>query len=246
MATIPSLHGLTHSRLVEGSNASSQASVDLAGYRSTYSVGRGRFAVWAWYFINALVFLSPFVPHYGLKRWLLRRFGATVGRGVVIKPRVNIKYPWNVSIGDNTWIGEGAWIDSLGKVEIGANVCISQDVYLCTGSHDWSLSSFDLIVKPITVEDGAWLGCRTQVMGGVTVASHSVLAAGSTLSQDTEPYMIYRGNPAQGVKLREVREARPQPRPQRKPDRRYRLVFPEPVTNPDAAAGNLALARSGI
>src|SRR5688572_27256281 len=79
----------------------------------------------AWYLINAVVFLSPFFPSSRLKCVLLRIFGATIGYNVVIKPRVNIKYAWNLSIGNNCWIGEGVWLDSLGKITLFDNVCVS-------------------------------------------------------------------------------------------------------------------------
>jgi len=249
VATISSLQGLGRPRLAGHEEASTQHSVDLSSFPHTYQVGRSRLTVLVWYFLNAIVFNTALVPMSGIKRRLLRLFGAKVGKGVVIKPRVNIKYPWNVSIGDHSWIGEGAWLDSLGKISIGSNVCVSQDVYLCTGSHDWSRPTFDLIVKPITLEDGVWLGCRTQVMGGVTMASHSILAAGSTISKSTEPYVIYRGNPAEPVKVREIEpaEEQPQPQPARKPAARgYRLVFPDAKPAASQPAGNLALASSSV
>jgi len=52
-----------------------------------------------WYMINAMVFNSWLFPFYGFKRLILKVFGAKIGIGVVIKPRVNIKYPWRLSIG---------------------------------------------------------------------------------------------------------------------------------------------------
>src|SRR5207249_2014007 len=104
-----------------------------------------------WYGINAIVFDSWFFPFYGIKRFLLRAFGGNIGNGVVIKPRVNIKYPWKLSIGAYSWIGERVWIDSLGLIRIGAHCCISQGVYLCTGNHDWSDPLFSLVVEPITI-----------------------------------------------------------------------------------------------
>jgi len=77
---------------------------------------------------------------------------------VVFKPSINVKYPWKLEIGDHSWIGEGAWLDSLAPIRIGSNCCISQGVYFCTGNHDWTDPAFGLIVKPIVIEDGAWVG----------------------------------------------------------------------------------------
>ncbi|MDZ7624210.1 MAG: hypothetical protein U5J96_07185 [Ignavibacteriaceae bacterium] len=85
------------------------------------------------------------------KIFALRFFGAKVGKGVIIKPCVNIKYPWFLEIGDNVWIGEEVWIDNLGKVKIGNNVCLSQGALLLCGNHNYKKETFDLIVGDITL-----------------------------------------------------------------------------------------------
>jgi putative colanic acid biosynthesis acetyltransferase WcaF len=157
---------------------------------SWYDPGRGLFGRTLWYFANALV---------------LRVFGAKIGHGVVLKPCINIKYPWNIDIGNDSWIGENAWLDSLALIKIGSNVCVSQGAYLCTGNHDWSDPAFGLVVKTIVVEDGAWIGAMATVPPGVTIASHSVVTAGSVIVEDTEPYGIYAGNPAVKIKDRKIR-----------------------------------------
>lgn len=157
-----------------------------------------------WYMVNAVFFNSYCFPFSGLKCNLLRLFGASVGRSVVIKPSVNIKYPWHLSIGDNSWIGEKVWIDSLGKVAIGNNVCISQGALILSGNHDFSKQSFDLMIREIVIEDGAWIGAKSTVTQGVVCGDHSVLAVGSVASSSLEPYWIYRGNPAEKVKERVI------------------------------------------
>lgn len=149
-----------------------------------------------WYFANMLFFKTLFPFPSSFKCTLLRLFGAQIGIGVVIKPDVHIKYPWFLSIGEHCWIGEGVWIDNLALVTIGANVCLSQGSYLLTGSHDYKKSTFDLITKPIILEDGVWIGAKSTVCPGVTCHSHSVLAVGSVATSDLEPYGIYQGNPA--------------------------------------------------
>lgn len=139
-----------------------------------------------------------------LKRMLLAAFGAKLGRGVVIKPNVNIKYPWLLEIGNDVWIGEGVWIDNLAKVTIGSNVCVSQGAYLLTGNHDYKAEAFDLIVGPIVVEDGAWVGAKAIVCPGATLKTHAVLTAGSVLSKTAEAWTIYAGNPAAPVRKRQI------------------------------------------
>ena len=154
-----------------------------------------------WYFTNMIFFktMLPFPSSFKVK--LLRAFGAEVGEGVVIKPDVNIKYPWFLEIGDDCWIGEGVWIDNLAKVTIGSNVVLSQAAYLLTGSHDYKKESFDLMLGEIILEEGVWIGAKATVCPGVTCYSHSVLAVGSVATKDLEAYSIYQGNPA--VKKRE-------------------------------------------
>lgn len=174
---------------------------------SWFNPGRGWLIRTIWYFVNVLFLQNPLNPSSKLKIILLSLFGARIGQGVVLKPSINIKYPWHIEIGDNTWIGEGVWLDSLGQIKIGRNCCISQGVYFCTGNHDWADPAFGLIIKPITVEDGAWVGARATVLPGVTLGSHSILSACSSVSKDTEPNMIYIGNPAQPVKARKIRES---------------------------------------
>jgi putative colanic acid biosynthesis acetyltransferase WcaF len=143
-----------------------------------------------------------YFPFMGIKKIWLRLFGAKVGKNVVIKPSVNIKYPWNLEIGNNVWIGEKVWIDNLAKVTIHENVCISQGVMLLTGNHNYKKTTFDLQTGEIILEEGVWIGAQSLVCPGVTCKSHSVLSGSSVLSENTEPYSIYRGNPAVKVKDR--------------------------------------------
>lgn len=145
--------------------------------------------------------MNPLNPFSGLKVFLLRIFGAKVGKGVVIKPNVNIKYPWLLEIGDHTWIGERAWIDNLAPVKIGKNCCISQGAMLLCGNHNYKKPTFDLIVKPITLEDGAWVGALSVVCPGVTIKSHAILTVQSVAAETLEPFALYKGNPA--VRIRE-------------------------------------------
>ena len=133
---------------------------------------------------------------------LLRMTGASVGAGVVIKPRVTIKYPWKLTVGDNSWIGEQVWIDNLDQVTIGAHVCISQGALLLCGNHDYKKPTFDLITGPIVLENGVWIGAKASVGPGITCGSHSVLAMGSVATKNLEEWIVYQGNPALAVRQR--------------------------------------------
>ena len=182
-------------------------SVNLASFdNSWYSPGRPALVRALWILTSALFFLTSFPWPSRLKAFLLRVFGARVGNGVVVKPRVNVKYPWNLSVGDHSWIGEGVWLDTLAKVSIGANACLSQGAMVETGNHDWSRPTFDLVVKEVVIEDGAWMAVRSLILPGARLASHAVLSAGSVLAGDTEDYGIYAGTPARKAKERAIRE----------------------------------------
>lgn len=169
-------------------------------------IGASKLKQAAWYFVNILFFINPLNPLSGLKRSLLRLFGARIGVGVVLKPGINIKYPWKLVVGDYSWIGEKVWIDNLAPVTIGKSVCLSQQAMLLTGNHDYSKTSFDLIVKGIILEDGVWIGARALVCPGVVCQSHAVLAAGSTATGELLPYQIYQGNPACSIRERIIKE----------------------------------------
>lgn len=170
---------------------------DLSKYdNSWYNPGGSVLKRIAWYFTNALLFKNHLNPVSGLKVRLLKWFGASVGKGVVIKPGVNIKYPWLLKIGDYTWIGEDVWIDNLANVSIGSNCCISQGAMLLCGNHNFKLTTFDLIVKPITIKDGAWVGAKSIVCPGVTIEKNAILTVGSIATKDLECDTINQGVPA--------------------------------------------------
>ena len=181
----------------------SKPTVELSTFRNNwFDRGAPRWKELCWLIVSAAFFRQPLSLWNGAKIWWLRRFGAKIGRGVLVKPQVQIKFPWKLSIGDYTWIGENAWIDNLAPMDIGSNVCISQGAYLFTGNHDYKKTTFDLIVKPIVIEDGAWLGAKTIVCPGITVGSHAVLATGSVATGDLDAFSIYQGNPAVKVRQR--------------------------------------------
>jgi putative colanic acid biosynthesis acetyltransferase WcaF len=174
--------------------------------RRGYDHGRPLIVRALWMWTEALTLLNPFLTSYAFKRWVLRRFGAEIGPNVIIKPSVHIKHPWRLEIGANAWIGERAWIDNLASVRIGANACISQGAYLCTGNHDWGDPGMGLVVAPVEIGAGAWVGAFAKVGPGLYVGKQAVLSLGSVLFADAEPNGVYAGNPAERVSTRAVRD----------------------------------------
>ena len=155
-----------------------------------------------WHCCNALIFNNGLFPFSSLKVGLLKVFGASVGNGVTIKPNVNIKHPWLLNLGSNVWIGENVWIDNLVQVTIGSHVCLSQGSFLLTGNHNYKSVTFDLILQPIILEDGAWIGAKAVVCPGVVCRSHSVLSVGSVAVSELLSYTVYSGNPATAKRKR--------------------------------------------
>jgi putative colanic acid biosynthesis acetyltransferase WcaF len=195
---------------MSGSGGESRvSSVRLAEFdNSWYEPGRGLLIRTAWFYFGLPVLRCAVLPSSAFRCVLLRGFGAKIGRNVVIKPGTRVKYPWRLSIGNDSWIGEDCWIDNLAEVSIGNDVCVSQAAYLCTGNHNRSDPAFGLIVKPITLRDGSWVGARATVCPGVEFGEGAIATAGSVVSRSIAPWEIHTGNPASFVKRR-VLETKP-------------------------------------
>jgi putative colanic acid biosynthesis acetyltransferase WcaF len=178
--------------------------VSNASYKTTIDIGASKIKQITWYFINIIFFKNSFNVISFTKTSLLKAFGARIGKSVLIKPSVNIKYPWKLKLGDHCWIGEGVWIDNLSEVIVGNNVTVSQGALLLTGSHNHTKETFDFISLPIVMEDGVWIGARAVVLGGVVCKSHSILGANTVAEKDLEPYTIYKGNPSIPVIKRNI------------------------------------------
>lgn len=171
----------------------------------TYTPGTSHWRQILWYFLGDPLVQSHWFYPSALKVFILRCFGAQIGQQVRIKPGVRVKFPWRLSIGDYVWIGEKTWLDNLAPITIESHVCLSQNVYLCTGNHDWSHLDFKLIPAPIYVEQGSWIAARAVIGPGVTVGRGAVLSLGSVTGQPLQPMTIYAGNPAQPVKKRLIK-----------------------------------------
>lgn len=167
-----------------------------------FTRGRPAIVELCWIFFQA-IFVSSSIPGSAHRKLLLRLFGAKLGKGVVVKPRFRVKFPWRLQVGNHSWLGEDVWIDNLAEVKIGSHCCLSQGAYLCTGSHDWSLPSFDLVVKPITLDRGSWVAAKSVVSPGVTLHEGAVLALGSLAISDLKPWSVYIGTPAVFQKIRQ-------------------------------------------
>ena len=169
-----------------------------------FDKGAGFVKQMLWYFVNAFIVRASWNPFIGIKVFFLKLFGAKIGKGLVIKNEVVVKFPWKLEIGDYCWIGENVWIDSLDHVKIGNNVCVSQGAMLLTGNHDFTLHDMPYRNAPIVLNDGVWIGAQTVVCPGVVAEENAILTAGSVATRKMEANSIYQGNPAQFIKNRVV------------------------------------------
>lgn len=169
----------------------------------------GRSLPWraAWLWIGLPLFRSSLLPFLGFRVALLRLFGATVGRGVVIHSEAVVKYPWHLVVGDHCWLGERCWIDNLTTVTLENHVCISQGAYLCTGNHDWSDPAFGLRVHPIILREGSWAGARCTLLPGTVLEQGAVVAAGGVAGGTVPAFAVYSGNPASFARARRMQSA---------------------------------------
>ncbi len=168
-----------------------------------FNAGAPAFKQLIWYFTSVFFFRSGLIPFSVVLVAILRAFGAKIGKDVRVKPFIHIKYPWRLELGDHSWLAE-CYIENLAPVIIQKNVCVSQKAMLLTGNHNYKKTSFDLIVKPILLEEGSWIGARAVVCPGVTVKSHAILTVGSVATKDLDAYSIYQGTPAAKIRNREI------------------------------------------
>ena len=181
-----------------------QSKVRLKDFNPATNFDRkaSKLKVVSWYLFKMVFFLTAFPFPNALKKFLLKLFGAKVGTGVIIKPRVNIHMPWNLEIGDDVWIGEEVFILNFDKAVIGSNACLSQRAFLCGGNHNYLDPTMPYRNGPITIEDGAWVGASCFIGPNVTVGVDTIVTAGTIVVSSLPSNSIYKGNPATFVKNR--------------------------------------------
>jgi putative colanic acid biosynthesis acetyltransferase WcaF len=164
--------------------------------------GRTAFIIMIWWILQSVLIHTSPQYMYEWRNFWYRLFGAKIGKKVLIRPSVKCVYPWKLSIGDYSWIGDNVSLYTLGEIEIGSNTVISQNCYLCTGSHDYSKPTFDIYAKKITIGDEAWLASDVFVTPGVTIGKGTVVGVRSTVMHDLPGGIICYGTPAEPIKPR--------------------------------------------
>lgn len=164
--------------------------------------GRSGLTVQLWWLVQSTLFRGSPQLLYGFRRWLLRRFGAQIGKGVIIRPSVTVPYPWKLRIGDYSWVGDDTVLYSFGEIIIGNDVVVSQNCYLCAGTHDYRSPSFDIRSFPIVIEDEAWVAADVFVAPGVTIGRGAVVGSRSSVFHSLPPMMVCTGSPARAIHAR--------------------------------------------
>jgi putative colanic acid biosynthesis acetyltransferase WcaF len=168
--------------------------------------GRSKVYVQLWWLVQSTLFAMSPQAMYGWRAWLLRLFGARVGRGTIIRPSVRVPYPWKLTIGDHCHIGDDVQLYTYGEIEIGNCTVISQRSYICTGSHDYTSPTFDLIAKKIVIGAESWLATDVFVAPGVTIGNGAVVGARSSVFHDLPTGTISVGSPAKVIGLRKMKD----------------------------------------
>lgn len=164
--------------------------------------GRSKYIVQLWWIINATLFSWSPQMLYGWRRFLLRSFGAKIGKNVLIRSSVKVTYPWKVEIGDYSWIGDECVLYSLGIIKIGKNVAVAHKVYFNTGGHDYQKVTFDIFAKPVIVEDECWLTNDVYLAPGVVIGKGTIVGARSSVLKSLPAGKVCVGSPAKPIKDR--------------------------------------------
>ncbi|MDR3775318.1 MAG: WcaF family extracellular polysaccharide biosynthesis acetyltransferase [Terracidiphilus sp.] len=171
-----------------------------AGFR-----GRSKAVVQLWWVVQSTAFAMSPQMMYGWRRWLLRLFGARIGRNAIIRQSVKVPYPWKLKIGDYCHIGDEVQLYTYGEIDIGDCVVVSQRSYICAGSHDYTCPTFDLLSKKIVIQSEAWVATDVFVAPGVTIGHGAVVGARSSVFHDVPPGAIAVGTPARVIGKREMK-----------------------------------------
>jgi putative colanic acid biosynthesis acetyltransferase WcaF len=155
-----------------------------------------------WWIGGFVLFKCSLRPMYAWRRWVLRLFGAKVGKRASVQRSARIELPWNLEIGRYNTIGENTWVYNLDKVRLGDYVTLSQRVFLCTGSHDYTRPEFEMIRKPISIRRGVWIAADVFVGPGVTIGEDAVIGVRSVVLKDMPKGMVCVGHPCVPLKPR--------------------------------------------
>ncbi len=171
---------------------------DLARFGGTARGG----AAWRaqlWWLFQAVFVLHTPQYMFAWRRFALILFGAKIGNHVLIRPGVRVTYPWNLTMGDYVWIGDNVTLYSVAEISIGSHSCVSQEAYICAGTHDYRDVTFAFVSTPIKIGEECWIASRSFIGPGVEIGDAAVVGAGSVVTTSVDAETIVAGNPAKFV-----------------------------------------------
>ena len=158
--------------------------------------------------VSRVFIFRPFGTRY-LNFWrifVLRLFGAKIGRDCSVAASVKIWAPWNLEMADHSLLADRVYCYNPNKIKVNSETVVSEGVFLCTASHDISSPNHNLVTSPITIESQVWIAAEAFIMLGVTVGEGAVVGARAAVFKDVEPWTVVGGNPAKFIKKREIKE----------------------------------------
>ncbi|MBU2075893.1 MAG: acetyltransferase [Actinobacteria bacterium] len=161
---------------------------EAPGARETWD--RPTWWILAWAVVEPLLLRNPLQLSSRLRVATLRFFGAQIGRGVICRPGLRVRFPWKLAIGDRCWLGEDVWLHNQDQLTIGADVVISQGSFVTTGTHAYR-DDMALLTRPVTVEAGAWITSRAMILGGVTVGRNALVLPNTVVRRDVPPNAMF-------------------------------------------------------
>ena len=171
---------------------------------STHASPKERIMERVWEVARAMLFLSS--PWFA-RRWrnrVFQLFGGKSSADVSLARKCRLDFPWKIEIGEFSHVGDYVLIRGGGGVHIGKNVCISEDTKILTSSHDVASPTFDLVRRPVFINDSVWIAMSAIILPGVTIGEGAVVAAGAVVTKDVEPWTVVAGNPAREIRKREL------------------------------------------
>jgi len=173
-----------------------------SGFPYSFSEYSRRFL---WSFVQATFFRWSPGRAFVWRKFLLRLFGARMVGKVFVRPTTNIIHPWLLEMDDWSVLADGVTVYNLGKISIGRHSVVSQNTYLCAGTHDYTREDLPLMRPPITIGNGVWVAAGAFIGPGVTIGDNSVIGACVVVVKDVPAGVVAAGNPARVIKRREMR-----------------------------------------
>jgi len=146
--------------------------------------------VYAWGLAELLLVTNPWQISSRLRRATLVAFGARIGKGVLLRPRLRVRFPWKLTIGDRSWIGEDVWLHNQDQLTIGSDAVISQGTFITTGSHAYR-RDMALTTSPVVIGDGAWVTAKCIVLGGSRIGVSALITPGTVIRGEVPAGMLF-------------------------------------------------------